>query len=231
VSLTKKQLFLDFRLQTQACARCPYSSVRDGPIAGNGEYRSPILIIGKAPRKRDDEEGVVFSGRAGKKLEKMLTKADLDLEKVYRTYLVRCYAGREPQFGEFAAFKKCQPHSVNLLKLMRPTAVVICGYKPFKWLILRWTREVVDEVSFYRWVGRTVRLKEVWGDTKFFIIQGPAELSTKRDPDAEKKSIEALKTMKAYVVANQKGEPTPLEMFDLKRRPHTRSQQETFGWS
>lgn len=228
---TKKSLFLDFRLRVQACSKCPYAKTRDTPIEGDGEYRSPILVIGKAPRKRDDTEGVVYSGRAGRKLEKMFKGADLDVDKVYRTYLIRCFAGREPKFGEFSAYKRCRPHSINLIKLMRPTAVVICGYKVFKWMILRWTTEVVDEHNFFKWIGRTVRLKEVWGETKFFIIQSPAALSNKRDPEAEKKSIDVLKEMKAYVVSHQKGEPLALEMSDLKRRPHTRSQQQTFGWS
>jgi uracil-DNA glycosylase len=161
----------------------------------------------------------------------MLQSASLDVNKVFRTYLIRCYPGREPKFGEFAAFKRCQGHAVNLIKLMRPAAIVVCGYKTFKWMILRWTREVSDEHSFYKWSGKTVRLKEVWGDVKFFIIASPAELSKKRDPEAELKSVELLKVMKSYVVSHQQGEPIPLEMVDLKRRPHTRAEQQTFGWA
>ena len=228
---SKRELYRDLRLHIQACARCPYASTRDAPIIGNGEYRSPILFVGNAPRKRDDEENEVFSGRAGKKLDRMLRTAELDVSKIYRTYLIRCYAGREPKFGEFSAFKRCQNHTVDLIKLMRPRAVVICGYKPFKWLILKWTHEVVDEHSFYKWSGKTIRLKEVWGDIKFFVIESPITLSTKRDSEAEAKSIALLKEMKSYVVSHQNGETLPLEMVDLKRRPHAKSEQQTFGWA
>lgn len=228
---SKKDKFLDFRLQVQSCSKCPYSSVRENPIRGNGEYRSPILLISNAPRKRDDTENTVYSGRAGRKLERMLQGAELDVNKIYRTCLVRCYSGREPKFGEFSAFRRCQPHTVSLIKLMNPIAVIVSGYKAFKWLILRWTSEVVDEHGFYRWIGKSVRLKEVWNETKFFIIQSPGALSNKRDPEAEAKSIEALIEMKKYVVSKQRNEPLALEMVDLKRRPHTRTQQQTFGWS
>jgi len=227
----KKGLYLDLRLQIQACTRCPFSSTRDNPITGNGEYRSPILILGPSPRKRDDEEDEVFSGRAGQKLERMLQSAELDITKVYRSYLIRCFSGRDPQFGEVPAFNRCQPHTTALIKLMQPAAIVVCGLKALKWLILRWTSEVVDEHSFYKWVGKAVRLKEVWGDTKFFIIENPAALSKKRDPEAEAKSIEGLVGMKAYVISHQKGEPLPLEMVDLIRRARTKSQQTTFGWT
>jgi len=160
----------------------------------------------------------------------MLAAAELDVKKVYRTSLIRCYPGREPQFGEFSAFKRCQDYTVSMIKIMRPIAVVICGYKTFKWLILKWTREVVDEHNFYKWVGRTVRLKEVWGDLKFFVIESPAVLSTARNSEMERKSIDLLGEMKSYVVSQQRKEPIALEMTDLKRRPHTRSEQQTFGW-
>ena len=188
-------------------------------------------MIGPSPRKRDDEEGGVFSGRAGQKLEKLLKQAELDINKVFRTYAIRCYGGRDPNYGEFAAFKRCQQHTTNLIKLMKPSAVVICGFKAFKWLLLRWTSEVVDERSFFRWIGQTVRLREVWGDTKFFIIANPSVLAKKRDPEAEAKSVQTLAEMKSYVMSHQRGEPLALEMTDLKRRPHTRTQQQTFGWS
>ncbi len=188
-------------------------------------------MIGDKSRKRDDEEGQVYAGRAGKKLERLLSSAELDVDKTYRTYLIRCYPGREPQFGEFSAFKQCQSHTLTMIKLMRPAAVVICGYKAFKWLILKWTSEVVDESSFYKWVGKAVRLKEVWGELKFFIIESPAQLSTVRNIESEVKSIELLATMKSYVMSQQKGEPIALEMVDLKRRSHTRGEQQTFGWT
>ena len=228
---TKREQFLELRLLIQACIRCPYVKSRDNAIIGDGDYRSPILLIGSKPRKRDDTDGEVFAGRAGKKLERMLKSAELDINKIYRTFLIRCYPGRDPQFGEFSAFKRCQSYTVQMIRAMKPIAVVICGYKVFKWLILKWTREVVDEHSYYKWVGRTIRLKEVWGDLKFFIIESPAALSTKRNPAMESKSIDLLGEMKLYVVAQQKNEPIALAMTDLKRRPHTRSQQQTFGWS
>ena len=228
---TKREKFIDLKLQVQACIRCPYAKARDNALIGSGEYRSPILIIGSKPRKKDDTDEEIFAGRAGKKLERMLASAELDITKIYRTYLIRCFPGREPQFGEFSSFKRCQDYTVKMIKIMQPSAVVICGYKTFKWLILKWTREVVDEHTFYKWAGKTVRLKEVWGDLKFFIIESPGVLSTKRNPEMESKSIELLGEMKRYVMAKQRGEPTPLEMIDLKRRPHAHSQQQTFDWS
>jgi uracil-DNA glycosylase len=227
----KRTKLTDLRLQIQACIRCPYASVRNIPFFGDGEYRSPILVIGSSPRKVDDDNEEVFSGRAGRKLGRMFSGAELDINKVYRTYLIRCYGGREPSFGEFSAFRRCHSHTSQIIKIMQPTSVVLCGYKTFKWLILKWTREVVDEHDFYKWIGRSVRLKEVWGDLKFFIIESPATLSKKQNIESEKKSIDTLVEMKQYVVAQQKGEPIALKLTDLRRRPQIKSKQQTFGWS
>ncbi|MGD9727904.1 MAG: uracil-DNA glycosylase family protein [Nitrospiraceae bacterium] len=224
-------MFLDFRLAVSACEKCPYGKVREKPITGDGDCRAPIVLVGPSPRKRDDVENTVFSGRAGQRLEQMLKEAELNINTIFRTYAIRCYGGREPSFGEFASYKRCQPHTTDLIKLMKPHAIVICGYKVFKWMLLRWTSEIVDETSFYRWVGQTVRLKEVWGDRKFFIIANPADLARARNPEAEAKSVDALRLMKSYVKSIQHGEPIALEMTDLKRRPHTRTEQQTFGWS
>ena len=218
-------------LHIQACIRCPYASVRANPLTGDGEHRSPILIVGPIPRKRDDEDGEIFSGRAGKKLERMLKNAELNINQTYRTYLVRCYPGQQPEFGEFSAFKRCCDHTTRLLKIMQPTAVVMCGLKVFKWLVIRWTSEIVDDRSFYRSVGKAVRLKEVWGELKFFVIESPAVLSNARNPELELKSVELLAEMKRYVVARQKNEPMALSMVDLKRRTRFRDEQQTFDWS
>jgi len=228
----KKKFLFELSMEIEACNRCPYSSTRKAPILGNGEYRSPILVVAPNIRKRDDEESEVFSGKANAKLDRMLTQAELQLNQVYRTPLVRCYAGREPEFGEFGAFTRCQSYTVKLMKIMKPAVVVVCGLKVFKWLIVRWSNEVVDDHTFYKWIGKSVRLKEIWGDMKFFVIESPAELSKKRNPEAEAKSVEALAAMKAYVVSHQKGDPIALEMVDLQKRSRKRGQaQQLFDWA
>ena len=57
---TKQQQLFDLSMEIEACIRCPYHATRDAPLVGNGNYRSPILIIGPSVRKRDDEDGEVF---------------------------------------------------------------------------------------------------------------------------------------------------------------------------
>lgn len=171
-------------------------------------------------------------GRAGEKLEKLLKGAELTSSKVFRTTLVRCYGGRDPNYHEFAAFKRCRNHTVTMIKFMKPQAVVVCGMKALKWLLIKWTKEPLDETTFPRWIGRAIRLKDIWGELKFFVIEDPAVLAKARNFEAEEKSIEGLKMMKAYVLGQQKVAPVvPLEMIDLRKRSYTKAVQQTFDWS
>lgn len=229
---TKAQHLFDLSMQVEACARCPYAQSRTQPMIGGGEIRSPVLVVLPAVRQRDDADNKVLAGRAGDRLEKMLKAAGLSMDKVYRTPLIRCYPGREPNFHEFAAFKRCRGHTVSLIKLMRPQAVVVCGLKALKWLLIKWTREPIDEATFPRWVGRAVRLKDIWGEIKFFVIEDPAVLAKARNIEIEEKSVEGLKTMKAYIAGQQQTAPVvALDMIDLKKRVYSKAVQQEFGWS
>lgn len=228
---TKQQHLFDLSMEVEACSRCPYAQSRQQPLMGNGEIRSPILVLLPAVRQRDDQDNTVLAGRAGDKLEKLLKGAGLSSNKVFRTPLIRCYAGREPNFHEFAAFKRCRSYTVSMIKFMRPPVIVLCGLKVLKWMVVKWTREHIDEVTFPRWIGRAVRLKDIWGETKFFVIEDPAQLARVRNVEAELKSIEALQTMKAYIAGLQKTAPVvALDMIDLKRRTHAKAEQQKFDW-
>lgn len=194
--------------------------------------RSPILVLVPSVRQTDDREGKVLAGRAGDKFDKLLKPAGLSRDKVYVSPLIRCHPGREPQYHEFAAFKRCRGHTVSLIKLMRPQAVVVCGLKALKWTIIRWTREPIDEETFPRWIGRALRLRDIWGEIKFFVIEDPAALAKARNIEAEEKSIEALRTMKSYIAGLQKTAPVvPLDMVDLKKRVYLKVVQQEFDWS
>jgi len=218
-------------MQVEACIRCPFHNTCTIPIMGGGDPRSPILIISDTIRQADDEESRIFAGRAGAKIDNMLTEADIPPERVYKTPLVRCYSGREAKFSEFRAYKRCRYHTHDLLKIMRPRVVVLAGLKPLLWMIIRLTAEKLDETTFYKWVGKAVRLKEIWKDTKFFIIESPAQLARRRNPENERKSIEILTTMRAYVSAQQKGEALVLDMVDLKTRRKGTAQQMKFSFT
>jgi uracil-DNA glycosylase family 4 len=198
---------------------------------GEGNPCSPILVVGDSVRQSDDVEKKIFAKRAGLKLDSMLSDAGLKPAAVYKTLLVRCYGGQRPQFGEWEAFKRCRYHTLDLYKIMKPKALVICGLKAFKWLVIRYTKEAVNEKNFYKWMGKVIRLKEIWGETKILIIESPSALARRRQPENEQRCVEGLTEIKNYVAAQMMGGSSiPLEMLDLKTRRKNVDQQLKFGW-
>lgn len=209
----------DLSRYIEACTRCPYSTTRSVAFTGEGNPNSPFLLIGEGIRQTDDKEQKIYAKRAGVKLNDMLAEAEINPNAIYKTVLIRCYGGRQPDLGPWSAFKRCRYHTLDLYKVMRPQVLILSGYNPFLWLVVRYTREQVRENDFHKWVGKVVRLKQVWGETKILVIESPVSLSNRRQPDAERKSIEGLAEVKAYVAAQIRGESAhPLSIIDLKCR-------------
>jgi uracil-DNA glycosylase family 4 len=209
----------DLSRYIEACTRCPYSQTRSMAFTGGGNLNSPLMLIGEGIRQNDDKEKQIYAKRAGAKLDSMLTEAGLNPGAIYRTVLIRCYGGRQPDQSPWSAYKKCKHHTLDLIKIIRPKVLILSGYNPFLWLVVRYTREQVKENDFHKWIGKIIRLKQVWGEMKLLIIETPVSLSGRRQPDSERKSIEGLTEIKEYVAAQIRGESAyPLSLIDLKSR-------------
>lgn len=221
----------DLSRYIEACSMCPYSGTRAYAFTGEGNINTEIVLIGDNVRENDNREGKLFAKRAGLKLDDLLTEAGIRPAGIYKTTLIRCYGGREPQFSEWRAFKRCRSHTLALYKIMKPKVIVLCGLKAFLWLVIRYTNEQVDEKTFPKWVGKVVRLKQVWGDTKILVIESPAALARRRQTDLERKIVEGLQSIKAYVLAQKNNEPFPIDMIDLKSRRKSVDQQLKFDFS
>ena len=62
------------------CKRCSLCESRSKVVVGKGNIKSKILIVGEAPGKDEDREGIPFVGEAGKVLDKMLAFMNLTLD-------------------------------------------------------------------------------------------------------------------------------------------------------
>jgi DNA polymerase len=58
-------------------------------VMGDGNANASIVLIGEAPGKKEDEQGVPFIGAAGKFLNEMLEQAGLMRNDVYITNIVK----------------------------------------------------------------------------------------------------------------------------------------------
>ena len=114
----------------RACSACALRRTCRQPIVGEawsrGEiYDAPaLLVVGSAPRGRDDSLGRPFMDDAGKLLrDEILAPAEVRL--AYLTTAVACRTlGMDPQPGEVAA---CSARLAELAAAMAPAAVLFVG--------------------------------------------------------------------------------------------------------
>lgn len=95
-------------------------------VFADGNPDSPIMLIGEAPGRDEDEQGLPFVGRAGKLLDRMLDAIGLDRTKVYITNVLnwRPPQNREPSPEEAAA---CLPFLHRHIELKAPEVIILLG--------------------------------------------------------------------------------------------------------
>lgn len=95
-------------------------------VMGDGNIDADIVIVGEAPGKKEDEQGLPFIGAAGKFLNEMLASVNMNRSDVYITNIVKYRPpdNRDPLPVEKSAF---WPYLVRQLDVIRPHIVVTLG--------------------------------------------------------------------------------------------------------
>jgi DNA polymerase len=95
-------------------------------VMGDGNIDADIVLIGEAPGKNEDIQGLPFVGAAGKFLDSMLEGAGIKRNDVYITNIVKYRPpnNRDPETSEKAAF---WPYLVRQLDVIQPKIVVTLG--------------------------------------------------------------------------------------------------------
>ncbi|UCD11897.1 MAG: uracil-DNA glycosylase [Nitrospinaceae bacterium] len=118
----------EVRKELGDCTRCKLSATRKSIVFGSGNPGADLVFVGEGPGADEDEQGLPFVGRAGKKLTEIIEKGmGLDREKdTYICNIVKCRppGNRDPEPDEIAA---CQPFLVKQLLAIRPRVIVALG--------------------------------------------------------------------------------------------------------
>lgn len=95
-------------------------------VMGEGDIDADIVLIGEAPGKKEDEQGIPFIGAAGKFLNEMLKGAGMERSDVYITNIVKYRPpnNRDPLPSEKKEF---WPYLVRQLDVINPQIVVTLG--------------------------------------------------------------------------------------------------------
>lgn len=134
---------LELKDACQTCAACDLSQRRRNVVFGEGDPKSPLVLVGEGPGDEEDKTGRPFVGRAGKLLDQALIEAGLSRETVYICNTVKCRAAdwssgkpqnRPPTEIEVAT---CRQWLVPQLDLIKPFVILCIGAPSAKNLIKR----------------------------------------------------------------------------------------------
>ncbi len=95
-------------------------------VMGDGNPNADIVLIGEAPGKKEDEQGLPFIGASGRFLNLMLEAAGLVREDVYITNIVKYRPpnNRDPSKQEKAAFL---PYLLKQIEIIQPKVIITLG--------------------------------------------------------------------------------------------------------
>jgi len=108
------------------CTRCKLHLGRTHVVFGVGNPRARLMFVGEGPGADEDARGEPFVGRAGKKLDEMISAIGLRREDVYIANVVKCRppGNREPEPDEVAT---CSPFLFRQIEAIRPGVIVTLG--------------------------------------------------------------------------------------------------------
>lgn len=106
---------------------CALKATARNTVFSDGADDAPVLILGEAPGKDEDEQGKPFVGRSGQLLDKMLATIGLDRKSnvlISNTIYWRPPGNRDPTDGETLS---CLPFVERLIELSQPKLLILTG--------------------------------------------------------------------------------------------------------
>ena len=106
--------------------KCNLKDNSENLILGDGNYDSPIMIIGEAPGKEEEETNKTFQGEHGALLEKMLLAINIKKENVYSSYAInfRPPEDRKPTSQEIKRYSVFLKEHISIID---PKIVILFG--------------------------------------------------------------------------------------------------------
>jgi DNA polymerase len=143
-------------------------------VFADGNPEAKLMIVGEAPGRDEDIEGLPFVGRSGKLLDRMLAAIGLDRTKVYIANIVpwRPPGNRDPSPHETAI---CLPFIRRQIELADPD-ILVCLGKPSMQTLLE-TSEPISKARG-RWFQFHTGTREIRAMPTFhpaFLLRSPLQ--------------------------------------------------------
>ena len=176
-----------FHDQVARCAMCSLVQSATHKVPGQGDPRSPLMLIGEGPGQVEDEQGLAFVGPAGQLLTRMLAAIQLPRERVYIANIVKC---RPPQnrVPTEAEAQACLLHLRIQVSLIRPKVILLLGATAARYTI-------GPDIRITRDRGRWFERRGVW----MMPTYHPSALL--RDPAKKKEAWQDLQSLREKLIS------------------------------
>ena len=173
----------DLKRKIEAIQDCDLKKNASKIVFGDGNIRSPIMIVGEGPGQKEDELGKPFVGDAGALLNKMLKAIKIEREKIYITNVVnyRPPNNRKPEKSEINRYSEYLKEHISIID---PQILILMGSTAME-ALFGGNKRISKERG--QWKEIIIKHKTY----KSIITFHPAYLL--RQPDQKKNSWEDLK--------------------------------------
>lgn len=162
-------------------------------VFADGDPAARIMLVGEAPGREEDQQGLPFVGESGQLLDRMLAAIGLDRRRVYITNIVpwRPPGNRTPSQAETTA---CLPFLKRHIELVGPAVLVTLGGTATATLLQR--GEGITKLR-----GKWLEFQGVDPALPTLPIFHPAYLL--RTPAAKREAWRDLLELKDYLLVNR----------------------------
>ncbi len=187
--LDKSVLLKKLEKEINEIKECELKKNSNNLVFSDGDFNSPVMIVGEGPGQREDELGKPFVGEAGLLLNKMLNAINIHRNKIYITNVVnfRPPNNRKPEKSEINRYSYYLRKHISIIN---PKILILLGSTAMESLL-----------------GSNVKISKIRGIWKEIIINDkvynsivtfhPAYLL--RQPDQKKYSWLDLKEIKKKI--------------------------------
>lgn len=126
ISIARSETLPQIRDDLGECTRCRLHAGRTNLVFGVGNPQARLMFVGEGPGADEDARGEPFVGRAGQKLNDMISAMKLTRPDVYIANVVKCRPpeNRAPLEDEVAT---CSPYLFRQIEAIRPRVIVTLG--------------------------------------------------------------------------------------------------------
>jgi len=125
-TLSKKDQIDNLKNKINSIEDCALKKNAKSLILGDGNFNSPIMLIGEAPGIEEDKSGLSFKGEVGDLLDKMLGAINIKRQDIYLSYAInfRPPEDRKPTSQEI---KRYSTYLKTHISIIDPKIIILMG--------------------------------------------------------------------------------------------------------